>query len=150
MDVQKTIDCLNTLIIINNDRIEGYQTAQKETDNIDLNKLFSDFQSTSFNCKSELVVEVKKLNGEPNQGTRVTGKFFRVWMDVKSALTGNNKKFILESCLYGENVALEVYKDILIQHIDETSKKIQDLLNKQYALLKENHETIQNLLNNIQ
>ena len=69
---------------------------------------------------------------------------------IKLLRNANNKKFILESCLYGENVALEVYKDILIQHIDETSKKIQDLLNKQYALLKENHETIQNLLNNIQ
>ncbi|MBC7643475.1 MAG: PA2169 family four-helix-bundle protein [Flavobacterium sp.] len=149
MDTEKTIDCLNSLIIINNDRIEGYQTAQKETDDIDLNKLFSDFQSTSFNCKSELVAEVKKLNGKPDQGTRVTGKFFRVWMDVKSALTGNNKKFIFESCLYGENVALEVYKDVLIQHIDETTQKMQNLLNKQYALLKENHETIQDLLNNL-
>lgn len=32
METAKTIDVLNELITINNDRIEGYQTASNETD----------------------------------------------------------------------------------------------------------------------
>ena len=35
MKEEKTIEVLNTLITINNDRIEGYETAAKETDEQD-------------------------------------------------------------------------------------------------------------------
>jgi hypothetical protein len=31
---EKAIDLLNKLIIINNDRIEGYETVSKETENL--------------------------------------------------------------------------------------------------------------------
>ena len=36
MENEKTIEALNTLITINNDRIEGYETAAKETEEQDL------------------------------------------------------------------------------------------------------------------
>jgi hypothetical protein len=32
MEKEKTIEVLNSLITISNDRIEGYETASKETD----------------------------------------------------------------------------------------------------------------------
>jgi len=41
METQKTIDVVNDLIIINNDRIEGYKTASEETEEQDLKELFS-------------------------------------------------------------------------------------------------------------
>jgi len=47
MDNEKTIDVLNTLIQINNDRIEGYETASKETEEHDLKTMFAQFTKTS-------------------------------------------------------------------------------------------------------
>jgi hypothetical protein len=47
MAKEKTIEVLNTLITINNDRIEGYETAAKETEKQDLKVLFAQFSSTS-------------------------------------------------------------------------------------------------------
>ena len=47
MDNKKSIDVLNTLIEINNDRIEGYETASKETDEPDLIKLFTQLVASS-------------------------------------------------------------------------------------------------------
>ena len=44
MDNEKTLDVFNTLIEINNDRIEGYETATAETEEQDLKVLFSQFQ----------------------------------------------------------------------------------------------------------
>jgi len=41
MEIQITIDVINDLIIINNDRIEGYKTASDETQEQDLKQLFS-------------------------------------------------------------------------------------------------------------
>ncbi|MFV5690363.1 DUF2383 domain-containing protein [Flavobacterium sp. ZT3R25] len=66
MDQEKSIDVLNTLIEINNDRIEGYKTALEETEESDLKALFSQLMKTSQNCKMELVSEVQKLGGRTN------------------------------------------------------------------------------------
>ncbi len=149
MEIQKTIEALNSLIVINNDRIEGYKTANEETNETDLKMLFSDLMQTSVACRRELVEEVKKLGGTPDGGTRTTGKFFRVWMDVKAALTGNDRESILNSCEYGEDVALETYKKVLVHDPQETNSKEQDMLNKQYALLKADHDKVKELRDTI-
>lgn len=145
METQKTIEALNSLIVINNDRIEGYKTANDETKETDLKMLFSDLMETSVQCRKELVTEVTKLGGTPDEGTRTTGKFFRVWMDVKAALTGNDRKSILDSCEYGEDAALKTYKNVLIQDHEDTNLLQQDMLNKQYALLKADHDKVKSL-----
>jgi uncharacterized protein (TIGR02284 family) len=145
MDIEKTIEAFNSLIVINNDRIEGYKTAEAEAQETDLKMLFSDLMETSVTLRKELVAEVTRLGGTPDEGTRVTGKFFRVWMDVKAALTGNDRKAILDSCEYGEDTALEVYKNVLIQDHQDTNSKEQDMLNKHYALLKSDHDKVKQL-----
>lgn len=145
MDTEKTIEALNKLIEINNDRIEGYKTANEETDETDLKMLFSGLMQTSVDCRKELVAEVKSLGGTPDEGTRTSGKFFRVWMEVKAALTSNDRKAILDSCEYGEDTALETYKNVLIQDHHETNLKEQDMLNKHYSLLKADHDKIKEL-----
>ena len=145
MDNEKTIEVLNSLIVINNDRIEGYETASKETEAGDLKSLFSDFQQTSFTCKSELISEVNRLGGTPEEGTRVSGKFFRVWMDVKAALTGNDIKFILDSCEQGEDVALEAYEDALAEENLSTNMNLKDLFNKHHTALKADRDKVKHM-----
>jgi uncharacterized protein (TIGR02284 family) len=145
MDNAKAIEVLNSLIVINNDRIEGYKTANGETNETDLKMLFSDLAQTSIECRKELVAEVTKLGGTPEEGTRITGKFFRVWMDVKAALTGNNREAILDSCEYGEDVILETYKKVLIDDHNGRSATEQDLVNKHFTLLKSDHNKVKQL-----
>ncbi len=140
-----TIEVLNSLVIINNDRIEGYKTASKETKEIDLKTLFFDFIKTSELCRKELIAEVIKHGGIPNEGTRITGKFFRVWMDVRVALMCNNRKAILDSCKYGEDVALETYKNVLIQDVNAINSKEQNMLNMHYQILKSDYDKINEL-----
>ncbi len=145
MEIEKTIEAFNSLIVINNDRIEGYKTAEAEAQETDLKMLFSDLMETSVQNRKELVAEVIRLGGTPDEGTRVTGKFFRVWMDVKALLTGNDRKAILESCEYGEDVALETYNKVLTQDQQDTSWKEQAMLNKQCTLLKADHDKVKHL-----
>lgn len=149
MDIQKKIEVLNSLIVINNDRIEGYKTANEETKETDLKMLFSDFMQTSVDCRKELVQEVTKLGGTVEEGTKTTGKFFRIWMDVKAALTGNDRKAILDSCEYGEDVALETYKKVLIQVHQDSNLNEHEMLNKHYALLKADHDKVKELRDSI-
>lgn len=143
MDDIITIGLLNNLIQINNDRIEGYETASSETEESDLRLLFSQFINTSVKCNIELIAEVKKRNSEPIEGTRVTGKFFRIWMDVKAALTANNRKFILESCQYGEEVAKKNYEDTIRDHGTDLSLNVLAILKNQYLNIKADHDRVQ-------
>lgn len=145
MKNDKAIEVLNTLITINNDRIEGYETAFKETDEIDLRVLFSHFSDTSKKCKQELVAEVRTLHGEPAEGTLTSGKFFRVWMDVKAALTGKDRKAILNSCDFGEQQAIDTYDDILENDSDQISIPMRSLILAQKTLLLADHNRVKAL-----
>ncbi len=145
MKNEKTIEVLNTLVQINNDRIEGYETAFKETEEPDLKAHFSQFMLTSQKCKQELVNEVTRLGGEPTDSTRVSGKFFRVWMDVKAAITGKDRKAILGSCEYGENAADETYHDILKNELEYLMAPQQSMINAQHALLKADRDVIKSM-----
>lgn len=146
MDNEKTIDALNSLIVINNDRIEGYKTAEAEAKETDLKMLFSDLMETSINNRKELIDEIAILDGTIEEGTRITGKFFRVWMDLKVAFTGNDRKIILESCEYGEKVALDQYEKVLRDDNQRDNVKIKDLLIKQQELLKSDYAKIVRML----
>ncbi len=145
MENEKTIEVLNTLITINNDRIEGYETASKETEEEDLKTLFSRFSATSQKCNVELKAEVTRLGGEPAEGTMVSGKFFRVWMDVKAALTGNDRKAILNSCEYGEDIAKDTYKKALANDSENLSAEQQNMVKAQHALLVADHDKVKDM-----
>jgi len=149
MDKDKSIDVLNKLIEINNDRIEGYETASKETDENDLKVLFAGFIKTSERCKQELVKQVLDLGGKPEEGTRVSGKFFRTWMDVKAALTNKDRKAILNSCEYGEDVAVKTYDKALSDSFGISSPAYQ-LIETQYILIKNDHTRVNSLVEHLQ
>ena len=144
MGNNKSIDVFNTLIEINNDRIEGYETASTETKEIDLKNLFKQLARTSVENRFNLIEAVKLLGGTPVEGTKTTGKFFRVWMDVKAAITGKDRKAIFNSCEFGEDMAVSTYKKAL-----EKSEDLNDdqtaLVKKQYVLIKADHDTVKGL-----
>ncbi len=145
MDNEKTIGVLNTLITINNDRLEGYETASKETEEQDLKTLFEQFTSTSQKCKQELTNEISRLGGTAAEGTLTTGKFFRVWMDVKAALTGKDRKAILSSCEYGEDVAKDTYEKVLKNDLENLNAEQQAMIKAQHTLLKADHDSVKSM-----
>src|SRR5688572_3470501 len=145
MDNKKSIDVLNKLIVINNDRIEGYETASKETEERDLKGLFNQLASTSRECKTELIYEVEQLGGDPKEGTKASGKFFRAWMDVKAALTGKDRKFILNSCEFGEDAAVRTYKNVLENDAGDLSNSQLSLIEQQYDMIKADHDSVKAL-----
>jgi uncharacterized protein (TIGR02284 family) len=142
METEKSIDALNELITINNDRIEGYQTAYEETEEQDLKTLFTDFIRNSQKCKTELEDTVNRLGGEVAEGTKTTGKFFRVWMDVKAAITGKDRKAILDSCEFGEDAAVDTYQHVLEDHNEQLTPEQLNLVRAQYSLIKGDHDKI--------
>lgn len=152
MEKEKTIDALNTLVEINNDRIEGYERASDNTEERDLKDLFSTFKQTSQKCRNELISEISKLDREATKSTKASGKFLRAWiawMDVKSALTGENRKAILSSCEYGEEQTDETYQTILDDESEHLNPQQQSMIKAQHSLLKIDQRTIKLMQNTL-
>ena len=145
MEKEKTVDVLNDLVEINNDRIEGYEKAGKETEEQDLKTLFMKFAHTSQKNKEELASEIYRLGGEPSEDTKISGKFFRVWMDVKASLSGKDRKAILNSCEYGEDNAVETYEKVLKDDLEYLSVEEITMITAQYALIKADHFTVKTM-----
>ncbi len=138
-----TIDGLNNLIQINNDRIQGYLTAAKETNEQDLKEVFSEMMQTSQECRRELSQEVTRLGGTPVEGTTVSGKFYRAWMDVKAALAGKDRKAILSSCEFGEDVAVKTYEAEM--ESESLTDDVKSIVNEQYSKIKAGHDKIKRM-----
>jgi len=143
MKNDKSIDVLNSLIVINNDRISGYETAIEETDDQDLKIAFAEFVQTSNACKNELVKAVTSLGGTPEDGTRIDGKIYRAWMDFKAMVTGKDRKAILNSCEYGEDVAVNTYEKAMKD--SSLSSEHNSMISNQYAQIKADHDTVKSM-----
>lgn len=145
MNKEKTIDILNKLVVTNNERIEGYETASENTEERELKTLFSGFVETSQKCRNDLVNEIKKLGGKAEGGTKVSGKFFRAWMDVKSALTGKDRKATLDSCEEGEEKAIESYRSVFEDETEHLTSQQQTMLKDQHGLIKNDLSKIRSM-----
>ncbi|MBP9790361.1 MAG: PA2169 family four-helix-bundle protein [Bacteroidia bacterium] len=149
MENQKSIAVLNTLIILNNDRIEGYETAIKETNEEDLKVLFAKFIQTSQKCKQELVIEVINQGGKVAEGTMTSGKLFRFWMDIKASLTNQDRKAILNSCEYGEDMAVDTYERTIENDSEHLNAEHLLMIKAQYGSIKANHDKVKALRDNM-
>jgi uncharacterized protein (TIGR02284 family) len=150
MDYLNTVAAINSLVEINNDRIEGYATASLETDEQELKAIFNQLVNTSSVFNSELIFEIHKLEGTPVEGTSTIGKFFRVWMEVKTAITDRDREAILRSCAYGEEIAMETYNIALSRDLEDLPDDIKVLIQKQRDILKKDGDKINLMLKNLQ
>lgn len=143
---EKTAEILNDLIKINNDRIEGYNKAISELDaeGADLKVLFEGMKAESAMYKQELTNKVTSLGEDKATGTRLDGKIYRAWMDVKATFSGNTRKTVLESCEFGEDAAQKAYRSALAAD-SELSADARQLVSKQQTSLKASHDKIKQL-----
>jgi uncharacterized protein (TIGR02284 family) len=136
-------EVLNDLIRINNDRIEGYEKAIAETKDkdSDLQAVFHRMADESKQYASELESEVRRQGGEPAEDTTISGKIYRVWMDIKAAFSGKGRHSVLEACEFGEDAAQKAYDEALRADASLPSE-VRQLIVNQKASLKNSHDTI--------
>ena len=139
---EATVEILNDLIEINNDRITGYDRALKELtdETADLKPLFEHMIKESHDCKMALSTEVLVLKGETAEGTTTKGKIYRAWMDVRAVFTGHDRYTILANCERGEDAAQSAYKSALEE--DDLPQYLHDTVAEQQSKLKLSHDKI--------
>jgi uncharacterized protein (TIGR02284 family) len=145
MNTQKTIETLNMLVEINNDRIDGYLKATEETNDLDLKNLFSSLIQTSQICKNELTSELRKYGESPEEGTSTLGKAYRIWMDIKLAINSNDRLAILNSCDWGGEIAIETYNIALSKYLEFLNDDQIELIKMQLDSIMNEHNKIKKL-----
>lgn len=144
--MEKIANILNDLIRINHDRVVGYEKAIEELKDgdADLKTLFQRYITESRQYAQELTQEVGRLGGDPAEGTTNSGKIYRVWMDLKAAISGKDRKTILDNCEFGEDAAQKAY-DLALNSDVDIEPSLRDLIVRQKATLKVGHDEVKRL-----
>lgn len=144
-NTKDTIEVLNDLVQINNDRIIGYEKAIRDTkpEDDDLKVLYATMIAESHRNKIALAAEVQSMGAEVEKGTTTGGKIYQVWMGVKAIFTGHDRHAILANCEAAEDAAQEAYRTAL-EH-KALPAYIRALLVRQKEALGSSHDEIKAL-----
>ncbi len=143
--IENNNEVLNDLIQINNDRIEGYTRAIKESEKeaTDLISKFEKMIEQSREYADELKSMVLNNGGTVASGTTALGKVYRVWMDLRHTFSTDDRMSVLELCEFGEDAAQRAYKKALEE--TDLTEEARSLITTQKTELRNAHDMIRNL-----
>ena len=135
---------LKGLVQTLNDGKEGFRQASESVTDADLKELFSKFSLQRSKFAGELEAELLSLGeSDPqDEGTTLSGKIHRGWIDVKSALTKADRHAVLAEAERGEDVAKKAYKDALETDLPAP---LREIISAQSAEVVEAHNTVRDL-----
>jgi len=147
----KTLELLNDLILINNDRIEGYEKSLKELkengEHLEWEPMFLRFIDDSRRYKMEIGTEIQALGHDIEQGTSMSGKLHRAWIAAKETFTGHDEHNLLEEIERGEDAIINTYEDAL--NDDILPAYIIDILDEQLQEIMDAHDEIKSLRDSV-
>jgi uncharacterized protein (TIGR02284 family) len=144
--IEKSVEILNDLIRINNDRIAGYEHAfnELEDDDFDLKTIFQNYREESIRNVVALTAEVEQSGDDAEHGASAGGTLHRAWLDVKSSFAGHSRKSILEECERGEAAIKTAYTGAL-DYNSGLSPELRPLLTRQEEAIFNAHDKIKGL-----
>lgn len=139
------IDLLNDLLEKNYDAEQGYKKAAEDVDNSLLKAFLLDSSKTRYDFGHEIKEEISKLGGKPEKGTSLIADLHRKWIDLKSAVAGNNDKAVIAECEKGEKAALQDYELALKSgNLTQSAEKV---VRQQFEKIKTDLVKLENLEN---
>ncbi|HKR02586.1 MAG TPA: PA2169 family four-helix-bundle protein [Pyrinomonadaceae bacterium] len=141
-DNDNVISTLNNLIETCKDGENGFRTAADGVKNSELKTLFNTYSQQRAQFAAELQAEVRSLGGDPEQTGSVAASLHRGWINIKSAVTGEDEGAVISECERGEDSAVRNYQEALNETLPGN---IQSIVQRQYVEVKESHDRIRAL-----
>ena len=142
VDNDAVISTLNGLIETCKDGQNGFQQAAEGVERSDLKSLFYEFSQQRAQFAGELQSLVQGLGGDPENSGSVAGAIHRGWINIKSAVTGQDESAILNECERGEDSAKNNYKDALEEALPAN---ILETVHEQYQAVQSAHDRVKAL-----
>lgn len=143
IDREDVISTLNNLIETCKDAQQGFQTAADGVKNSELKTLFHTYSQQRAQFVAELQEEVRRLGGDPEQTGSVVASLHRGWINIKSAVTGEDEGAIIKECERGEGLSVKTYEDALGE--EDLPADIRPIVERQAAAYKESYERMRSL-----
>ncbi|MBS9760394.1 MULTISPECIES: ferritin-like domain-containing protein [Pseudomonas] len=145
-----TIDVLNDLIEYSKDGEKGFKTSAEDVKNPQLKAFFVQRASECASAAAELQSEVRRLGGDPETSTSISGDLHRGWVNLKSMVTGKDEEAVLNEVERGEDHALKAYKEAR-EKLVKLGRSVNDqsyaLVEKQLQGVQRNHDQVKALRN---
>ncbi len=138
------ISTLNGLIETCKDGQNGFKEAAEGVERSDLKSLFYEFSQQRSQFAGELQSLVQSLGGDPESSGSMAAALHRGWINIKSAVTGQDEAAILNECERGEDSAKDTYKDALKQSLPAN---IMETVQTQYVAVQAAHDRVKALRN---
>jgi uncharacterized protein (TIGR02284 family) len=142
IDNDDVISTLNNLIETCKDGQNGFQAAADGVKTSDLKTLFLGYAQQRAQFAGELQNEVLRLGGDPEKTGSTIASIHRGWINIKSAVTGEDEGAVIAECERGEDSAVSNYKDALSENLPEN---IRSIVQTQYTQVQEAHDRIRAL-----
>lgn len=137
--IGKSSKQLQELIVINNERFEGYKTAADETQDSELKVLFNSYSLQSKQFSHDLLGLLPEEKYAPKSGEiEISGKLYRFFMDIKTLLQSKNLAEVLSSCEFEERETKKTYDEVLHNH-REIKNEALAVIRKQWIELQKAH-----------
>jgi uncharacterized protein (TIGR02284 family) len=138
------ISLLNSLIETCKDGEQGFKEAAEGVERSDLKSTFYEYSQQRSQFAGVLQGLVRSLGGDPESGGSISGAMHRGWINIKSAVTGQDEAAILNECERGEDVAKEAYEAALQTSLPAN---IEDVLRQQSQGVQAAHNRVKELRN---
>lgn len=148
MENNKTVDVLNNLLQITNDRLEGFKNvdAKMISSYPKLRQEYDHAVIQSSRFRTELSSLIQEQGGDPDDNATVAGGLHRTWIDVKNSLSFNKGEATLENVLFGEKAAIKAFENAVDSGdlCPESTEVVQNQLNE----LKDSYRKFESLEEN--
>ncbi len=123
------VNNLQGLLEKNYDAQKGFTNAMQNAESGNLKHFLQQQAAQRSRFATELTNELRNMNAEPKESGSFTGDLHRAWIDIKTAVSGNEDEAVLEECIRGEKASADEYKDRLQK--ENFPPHISSLLQKQ-------------------
>jgi uncharacterized protein (TIGR02284 family) len=122
---ESALSALQDLSARCHDSEQGYRRAAEDAADSDLKRQFEQLADERSSMAAELDRLIRENGGEPSwtEGS-VTGAAHRMWVDLRSALSRNERQVILEEVARGESAAEEAYDNALRQNLPANAMQV--------------------------
>lgn len=136
------VSTLNSLIETCKDGEKGFKEAAEGLKSADIKATFLEYSRERAQMAAELQAEVRRLGGDPDTGGSMSSTIHRGWMDLKSAITGQDDHAIVSEAERGEDVAKAAYESALNEALPASA---QTLVQQQAAKVRRVHDAVRDL-----
>lgn len=137
-----TIEKLQKLIQANIDSYNGFHESAEQFDDARLATLFKQIGNERSAMASELQTFVEFNGKDAEDDGSVAAKTHRIWINIRSKLSGGDPHVILVEAERGEDHIKHAYEEVLKE---TAGSAMNDVLTAQYAKVKAGHDKVREL-----